>query len=215
MQELRRIIFWSSILRPRILTYFCVSIKLFESLGKPLNNEFLTSYILDSITIIMLPIYAFIILHKNFSYLGNVDFESKYGSLYGNLSHMKRSTVSFLPIQCLVRIFLGFITVFCQQTSIGSIIPYMTTSVFYTALIFHQNPMELRKQNNLEKINQLHVILTAYYLLVCTDWLVLNPESIRYDIGFYYVNLILANILINFLVVINDSTKSYIRNKKR
>mgnify|MGYP006906863725 CR=1 FL=1 len=135
---------WSSILRPRILIFFPVSVKVFGHFNQPFDANMIMSYIMDIATITVLPVFSLAILTKNFSKLGEKDFKNKYESLYGNLDVKKASAKSFLFIQCLVRIFLALITNFFQKSSIGSVIPYIVISVGYTALIYHQNPMNCR-----------------------------------------------------------------------
>ena len=156
----------------------------------------------------ILPIFSYVILKKNFALLEYSYFDKKYGALYGNLSLYRPSTITFLSILCLQRFFFALSSVFLQQTSIGTTIPYFLLSLTYTSLIFHQKPMSSRLYNFLERTNNCFVILTAYFLLVCTDWLYLEPEVVRYKLGFLFNNCVIIIIVVNFIIIIYKSTQS-------
>ena len=44
--------------------------------------------------------------------------------------------------------------------------------------------MESEIFNILEKFNQGFLILTSYFMMLCTDWLNIDAELVRNDLGF-------------------------------
>ena len=81
----------------------------------------------------------------------------------------------------------------------------MVCSMINSSIIFHFKPMDSNLFDFLEKTNQIMIVITAYFMLFCTEWLVLDPEQVRYDIGFLYSNIIIALIVLNFVTIIFSS----------
>ena len=127
------------------------------------------------VSVFVLPIFSYVFLKQNFMLLEDESFRKKFGSLYGNLNPSKTSAYKFTSLFCLNRLVISIASVFMQQTSIGSTIPYLVSSIISTSMIIHQKPMNTNLFNCLEYLNQGFVIITAVYMLFCTDWLVFEP----------------------------------------
>ena len=130
---------------------------------------------INIVSLLVFPIFSFVLLKKNFVLLGEGSFRTKFGSLYGNLDISKRSAYKFTCMFCFNRLIIGISSVFMQQTSIGSVFPYLVSSIINTCIIIHQKPMASKVFNRLEYLNQGFVIITAFYMLFCTDWLEYEP----------------------------------------
>ena len=55
----------------------------------------------------------------------------------------------------------------------------------------------------------------SYYMLLCTEWLVYNPEEVRYRAGFVMVPLIIFVIILNLVLNVASSTDIYLKVRKR
>lgn len=157
---------------------------------------------LDVLTLFGIPIFSFFHLKKNFLRLREKVFYLKFSCFYANLNTQKKSVYEFTSLFCLNRFIIGISSVFMQSTSIGSIFPNIACSLFFSCVILHQKPMSSNFYNRLENINSFCLILASYFLMFCSDWLVINPQMVRYNIGFIQNYMLLSVIMINFIEVL-------------
>ena len=127
---------WTFFIRPKILTYYIVCFKTFNSLKNGFKTVFIMSYIIDISVIIGLPLMSYIILKKHLCNLDTKEINIKYGSLYQNLNKNKSSVKTFISTQCIYRIQIALTSVFMQGIYCSSVITYIVCSVFYTSLVF-------------------------------------------------------------------------------
>ena len=138
LESIKDKLIWSSVIRPKMVTYFPVCIKIFILLKKDLDYRLLLSSIVDIAVILALPIISYLVTSKNHHDLNKNKFQTKYGSFYIGLKTQNKFLVSFqTPIFCLRRVFIGLSTIFIFQTSVGAIYSYTVSSMLMMAYNLH------------------------------------------------------------------------------
>jgi hypothetical protein len=75
----------------------------------------------------------------------------------------------------------------------------MYTSLLSTSLILRRKPMLYDKMNKLELFNEMFLFYTAYFMLICTEWV---DVGTRYDMGYFYLGFIILTSFVNVMVVV-------------
>ena len=198
---MKRELFWTLIIRPKILTYYPICYTVFSKINQVLNLASI-ALIIDIATVVFLPIISFYILTKNYLIIEQKEFKSSYESLYVNLKTNHKSATFYITIFCIRRILIGFSSVFWQQTCVGTIFPYMISSLGIMCMNLSLKQMVSKQLNKIEQLNEFCIILTSYFLLFCSDWLQIENIEVKHNVGFQYFVSVVLIFCVNFFFII-------------
>ena len=121
------------------------------------------------------------------------------------------STPLFIPlIFMLKRLLIAFATVtFNPQHNQLLVSTYVFVQVVSLSFVISEKPMNQLFLNIVEGLNETFILITAYHLILFTDFV---PEvATRNDLGDYFIYIIYTFILLNLVVIIGQAVKSLIK----
>ena len=134
------------------------------------SSKFATQIFKFSLNLI-LPVFAYFHLKKNFNKLDDNKFENKFGTLYEN-HNVKRSTIIFsMPIFCIKRMIFALGTIFIEQPVAANIMIYMYTSLFSLGFNLTVRPLSSPSMNRIDNVNESFILVSSYFMLSFSFWL--------------------------------------------
>ena len=130
----------------------------------------LPSQVLSSFSIISLPIFSLIQLYLNKNKLEDPDFKKKFQTLYLNLNPWKHSAYLSTMMFTVRRIVLGISTILYTQHLIIILVFYIYTSIIQLCFYLHYMPLDTFVRNLLEIINEMFILLSAYYIIMFSPY---------------------------------------------
>ena len=128
---------------------------------------------------------------------------------------MSRKRASFyILVNFYRRILLAFVILWFYNYPVIQVISCLAIIMFTTIFIVQNRVFEARIHQNFAVFNEIVIIITIYFLMMFTDFFILNSE-IRYQLGKPMVYLTIANFLVNLLPVPYYITKWIILRCKR
>ena len=137
------------------------------------ENELLTklpSQIISTLTIVLLPIFSVTYLYMNKNKLVDPDFNIKFGTLYLNLNLQKASAYLSTMFFTTRRIVLGITTVLYSDYLILIFVVYIYSSIMQLCFYLHFLPFDSFVKNLLEIINEVLILMSAYYIIMFSDY---------------------------------------------
>ena len=131
--------------------------------------------ILKFCLLIVLPLFSFFFLKKNFSKLDEPDFRTKYETLYLDLKTTQRSAYLHTAFFSVRRFLIIYLTVFRNEQLISSIYVTVFSSLFMIKYLFDYDPFKERVFNRFEKMNELFTFALCYSMILFSE-LVPDPE---------------------------------------
>ena len=119
---------------------------------------------------LILPVFAYFYLKKNFELLDDAKFEQKFGTLYSN-HNTRRGTIKVsMPIFCIKRIIIALGTCFIVQPVAANIMIYIYTSLFSLGFNLRFRPMSSPSLNWIDNTNEFFILLSSYFMLSFSSW---------------------------------------------
>lgn len=123
---IKKKVMWSSVFRSQIQFYFPSCLITFSSLMEvdPSNYKTFPGFLIKFLCLLFLPVFSFCFLSKesNFTKVHDIEFKSKWGTLYSNTNTKKAWTSQrMLSIFCIRRLLVGVCTVYFAKHPILSI----------------------------------------------------------------------------------------------
>jgi hypothetical protein len=142
--------------------------------------------------------------------LEDKEFRERYGDIYDGLvlskKPNKRFTALFYPFWFVMRrLIFSLIMILLDTYFWYQILIVMVCSIINICYLCKFKPFEDRKILKLEIMNEVTNIILLYHLMMFTDWV---PEAeTRYAIGWSFIFVISANILVHFSLLVYDTAK--------
>jgi hypothetical protein len=155
---------WSLVLRSQIQTYYANTLMIFET--ESINSTFL--FKLSSI--IILPIFTFVHLRRNFYFLKEKDFTTKFGTIYLNLWPLKSSVYKYTPLFCLKRLFIAMTTILIPRPITFIIVVYIYGSLFTLGYYINVRPMNSKIIQILDNTNEVFIFISGYAIILFSSW---------------------------------------------
>ena len=111
-------------------------------------------------------------------------------------------------MSCKRRILICLSTVFINQTSFVTMVIYLVSSQVMMCIYLDTYRMKTLPANVIEILHESCVILTSYFLLFCTNWLYIDNLEVKYNIGYFYLIIILIVICLNIIYIFFNFRKS-------
>ena len=151
------------------------------------------------ILLLCLPCFSYIYLKQNFEKLDTKEFKLKYDSLYQNMYPLKPTVYQMTTLFCIKRLIFGISTAYLSQFVVAHMYVYVFIPLFCFGFNLTNRPMTTRLDNFKENINEVVVLICAYFIPMFTQW-ICDP-MVRYQLGWIYNYIMFSVVLINFLII--------------
>ena len=126
-------------------------------------------------------------------------FKLKWEPLYNNLYTKTNSVYQTITLFCIIRICLGFCVGIFSESVMPCFICLLICSIVQMNFFINQKPMNTKALNRFEMFNLLVVKISAYFLLIFSDWIL--KVSIIYEIGYNYMYFFILVTIINVSII--------------
>ena len=159
---------WNSVIRSQIQYYFPVTLIVMTSFK---DGEASVVSILQLFCLLFLPAFSYVYLKRNYLKLEHQDFSSSYDSLYLNMFPLKPTVYQMMTIFCVKRLIYGTSTVLLAQYVVPHMYVYIFLPLFFLGFSLVQRPMTSKMLNFKENMNELLILVCAYFIPLFTQWI--------------------------------------------
>ena len=164
-KKLMKKLLWNSVIRSQIQYYFPVTLIVLGSMRE--ESLSVVSFV-KLICLLVLPTFSYFYLKMNFENLEKQEFSSKFDSLYLNLYPLKPTVFKMMSIFCIKRLIFGVSTIFLSEYVVPHMFVYVFVPLFFLGYNLVHKPMATRLLNFKENMNELLILLCAYFIPLFT-----------------------------------------------
>jgi hypothetical protein len=166
--------------------------------------------------ILTVPFILFKIIKNNHEKLSDSIFALKYSTIYNSLNYEKANSLYYVLIFFAKRIVVAFSLVFLRKDFNIQMLFIMNSSVICCIYYIRQRPFRTNYLNRIELFNESTFLLCSYLTFLFTD--VVEETSIKIQIGWFFIFVILVNLSVNFsgifYVMFKHAVKIFAKFKK-
>ena len=203
---IERKIFWNSVLRAGLETYFTTSIFFWYSYNQ-LTSTGLEGRISTSVWFAIgaylfgFPILTFQLLFRNWRTIWKPDMRARYDSLYQNVEVYKGpGAFAFTLYFCMRRLIFAFVITRVLDTIVYQILLLDLGSTLMLAYFVSALPMADKLNNAIQIFNETAVLVCIWSMFLFTNY-VGSPE-VRHNMGQKVLFFVALNIFINLVVLL-------------
>ena len=104
--------------------------------------------------------------------LQDPDFMIKFDTLYQNVRvySPREDPLWNTTMFCVRRLLVALVTVFCMDFLFMQIAVYMYSTIYILSYQLTAKPLHATLSNQIELMNDFFILLTCYFMLICTSW---------------------------------------------
>ena len=165
---------------------------------------------------VIFPFLIITLLLKCFDKLDSETVSARIGSLYEGLRIKSKWALMYNSFFIGRRLIFAFIIVLLKEYQALQVIFFFYQCLAVFVYIIHAKPFDDSQLNKIEFFNEACILITAYHLLVFTDFIPDDEtyDSVRFAIGISMVVVTAINVIVNTSIMIGKTCKK-IRNSCR
>mmetsp|Transcript_31778 Transcript_31778/g.43032 ORF Transcript_31778/g.43032 Transcript_31778/m.43032 type:complete len:201 (-) Transcript_31778:643-1245(-) len=192
-----------------------ITVKMIDGSYFTTNFEETLSSILAILTVIMLlyaPVYLIFAAFKFRNNVGDPIIRLKYKKIFEGFDYYNIYSSLFYSIFLLRRLLYVIVIVFSQEYPWLQIFVHLILTGFTISYLFGNLTFLDNKVTNIERFNEINVLLGSYCLILLTDF---NPDrEHQYNVGYILLGITTFNMIVNISNVTIVSIINLVRSVK-